>query len=62
MANFFAWVTATTNLSADPLIAGLVRTGYEVKVLASNGELIEQGEVTWWPLLLGPGWNFTWPS
>lgn len=46
MANFFAWVTATTNLSADPLIAGLVRAGYEAKVLASNGNLIEQGEIS----------------
>lgn len=46
MANFFAWVTATTNLSADPLIAGLVREGYEVKVLADSGNLIEQGEIS----------------
>lgn len=46
MADFYVWVTATTNASVDGLIAALVREAYAVSPLAGSGDLTLDGELS----------------
>jgi hypothetical protein len=46
VADFYVWVTATTEASADRLVAALVREAYTVSPLASTGKLTVNGELS----------------
>jgi hypothetical protein len=46
VADFYVWVTATTNASADGLVAALVRENFSVKPLSLTGRLTMDGELS----------------